>query len=1124
MPDPDVVEYSLDELQAPEQKVPETDVREYSLDEVDNDRDWGTARNVFQVAAGSYAKGFQSDVVRIPGEIGQLMIEQGENGESAYAIPSFNDGVKIARMLTGTEIERGTQDNIMIKAGEMLSKKNTDFVNRMGLKPEEGSKLSQIAFDLGAGTSSVATSVGLLYATRSPSLLFALFGARQKAQIYEESKLAGKTPEEASVLSSMAGLVEGGVEALGGSMFLRAAGFNKFLTKALFRTAEQGVEEGLQQAGEEAFTHVAQVRKDSVRDILLRVGYATALGMVIGAPAGSISTSLEKMGIKSQLKKAGISEEKATAITNKVIKQTMADDTVKFEINDFLEQEMAKTEQAVNENPMYAKPEEQGAEGAEVQGQEVKSYKKWVADKKTTELLTEDKELKPEKTKFIDKVAMADAKTGEVFAYKVGENEVYNHGDIFVKHGMSDETVISGFIDKEGNFVYQYPEEAYQKLVKYGNTEIDLSQKKEQLKTPGLASGENIQESVKPEPKQEYQKPSALSSLYDTISGGLSKIAEPISTRLKKINPSLKNKLRRYEFDLKQTTLQDEKAVTPFLVAYEKLSEKDRADLDIALKNSDMATVNEIAERNNMTEAVSKAKEALGALHKRAKKTGLDIGFIKDYFPRKVKDYKAMLEYFGKQDTWPAMQRALMQKEESLGRNLEEDEKVDLFNSMLKGRPQVGASKPGGLKKRQISKIEPELNQFYQESPQALLNYIYKVNDFIEARRFFGKSVKGSEMNEKTLENSIGSFVLGLLESGEIKGSQAQEVSDILKARFAQRGTSGLVSAVKNVTYIETMGSVISAVTQIGDIGFSLYKNGFYKTGSALLDTLANKAQVTKEDIGIERIAEEFAEKSTTASALNNIFKLTGLSYMDRLGKQTQINAAFKKYSELAQSPSKEFKDEMKVIFGDEAEQTISDFKNQVVSDNVKYMLFSELADVQPVALSEMPEYYLNSGNGRIFYMLKTFTIKQIDLFRNEVFLQMKDNPTKAIGNLIKLSSMLMLANATSDIIKDLLLGRPSDPEDYVIDNLLRLLGLSKYTLYKFKKEGVKEGMTSFVVPPFGESITSASKDVDKMIKGEFDPSKAEIIKSVPLLGKIYYWWFGAGLDKKNKTNKVRWG
>lgn len=991
--------FSLEELDAMDSEALDAETANaYSLEDLDRLDSWSDGASLFEKTAVSYAKGFASDIVRIPDEIGQLIKETGEKGGAGMAIPSFNDGVSIARKLTGKDVELGPQDEILINAGQMLSEKTKGFMGRLNLQPEEGSKLSQLSFDLGAGTASIATSLGLLYATRSPALLGALFGARQKGNIYKEATEAGKEPIDASILSSAAGLIEGGLEGIGGMAWLKSVSFNKFLTRALSRAAEEGLQEGLQQTGEEAVTQFSGIRKDNLNNTLLRIGYAASLGVVLGAPAGVITSAIEKTRFKSELRAVGLTSEQADRVLARVTEKVIEDGTVKQEIATFLEEEVAATEKALNENPSVKPELEEDAETA---------------------------------------TALAE------------ENDIYAQ-----------------------NFA--------------------MKQKSE---TEGVAR-----------------------KIYDKISGAISQVAEPISTRLQKMNPKLKTRLRRYEFDLKQRTLEDEKLVKPFLEAYQKLNPKDQSDLDLALKNNDEAKIQEITERNRMTQELKDVKDVLGAVYVRAKDTGLDMGFIEDYFPRKVQDVEGMMKFFQKQDTWPEMQKRINKQEETLGRKMTEEEKVEMLNTMLKGgRPQ--ASKPGNVKERKISQVTPELNKFYQESPQALLNYVYRLNDFIEARRFFGKSAKGTEMSEKTLEESIGAFTLDLLQEGEISGAQAKELSEILKARFSQKGPTGLVAAARNITYIETMGSVTSAITQIGDIAFSLYKNGFYRTGKAFSESLSGQALMTKEDIGIERIAEEFSEKSKTAAVLEKVFKLTGLDFMDRLGKETQINAALDKYSELAANPTPAFNEQMETIFGKEASETIEDLKAKNPTDNVKFLLFSELADVQPIALSEMPEQYLKSGNGRLLYMLKTYTIKQIDVFRNEIFLKMKSNPKEALGNLARLSTLLMLANATADLIKDLILNRPIEPEDYVIDNILRLFGLSKYSLYKFRGS-VSEGVSSFIVPPFGRFISNGAKDVDNMLKGEFEPEKAEIIQSIPFLGKIYYWWFGGGSEKGKKKKK----
>ena len=53
-------------------------------------------------------------------------------------------------------------------------------------------------------------------------------------------------------------------------------------------------------------------------------------------------------------------------------------------------------------------------------------------------------------------------------------------------------------------------------------------------------------------------------------------------------------------------------------------------------------------------------------------------------------------------------------------------------------------------------------------------------------------------------------------------------------------------------------------------------------------------------------------------------------------------------------------------VYGDEIDAIVSDLKaGLTLSENVKLHMFNELADIQPIALSEMPEAYLTVPNGR---------------------------------------------------------------------------------------------------------------------------------------------------------------
>lgn len=649
----------------------------------------------------------------------------------------------------------------------------------------------------------------------------------------------------------------------------------------------------------------------------------------------------------------------------------------------------------------------------------------------------------------------------------------------------------------------------------------------------------------------------------------------PISTRLKAINPKLKVRLRRFEFSLAQRINADQKVLLPFLQKYSRLSDDDKIILDYAMKNGHADILNEIARANDMTAEFAAVREALEQIYQRAESVGYKLGYQKNFFPRHVLDAEGLLNYFEHTEIWNEISMALMQKELELSRPLSTEEKAHFINTLLRGYKTglITLAKPGALKERSIDEVTPEINEFYSTSDQALIRYFTVVNEAIEARKFFGKLIKPEDQTEETItaleteiaaidnqidalnldnltpeekanyrklslqrkkaaerldaivindepvivetkdiEDSIGYFVLQQLEKGEITAPQARELSEILKARFNRGQMSAFWRSYKNLSYIDTMGSVTSAITQLGDVGYALYKSGAYRTMTAATRATAGKSEITREDIGVTRIAQEFEDGSTTANAVNTVFKLTGLNKMDTIGKETLINAAIQKYRKLAKNPTDEFRAQLSAIFEDQTDSVIADLQNKVNSENVKLLLFNDLLDLQPVALSEMPEAYLKMGNGRIFYMLKTFTIKQLDIYRNEVFEEIRSgNPVKGLTNLTRLLAFFVMMNAGADFLKDLLLGRETPPDDMIVNNILRAAGISKFQVYTARKEGIGTAAAKTILPPF-KFIDSLYKDMDKAIrKGEFDPNELKTIDSIPLVGKLYYWWFGAG-------------
>jgi len=488
-------------------------------------------------------------------------------------------------------------------------------------------------------------------------------------------------------------------------------------------------------------------------------------------------------------------------------------------------------------------------------------------------------------------------------------------------------------------------------------------------------------------------------------------------------------------------------------------------------------------------------QQVLEDIFTRAKDAGLDVGYIEDYFPRRVQDVDDYLDFLRGGKNWTAISREIRNVEREAGRPLSEEERAEVADKVIRGYgdEKVNAGKSSNMKERKISALSADQNMFYKSSPVALLEYIQGMNDKIETAKFIGHG-------GKNLDESVGAYVENLVHTSVINATNEKEVRAVLKAIIGKRGTKGFWTSYKNFSYIYTMGSPISAITQISDLAFSLYKNGFFGT----LKALAGK-KVTKQDIGIDMIAEEFTDQSKSSKAVNAVFNAVGLSWMDGLGKATMITGALNRLSKNADMI------DLEPIFGDNAEQVREDLKNKNLTDDVKFLLFSELADVQPIALSEMPEAYVAGGNARLWYMLKSYTIKQLDVYHNEVFRQIQKDPVKGFSNLLRLTFALMLMGASADALKDLLLGRPIRLSDLVVDNIIKAVGFSKYTIYKSKREGALTAMMQIMNPPI-PFLDDMIKDTLGRFKDEpQDVKDLRIWNALPIVGKFYYWWFGGG-------------
>jgi len=637
-----------------------------------------------------------------------------------------------------------------------------------------------------------------------------------------------------------------------------------------------------------------------------------------------------------------------------------------------------------------------------------------------------------------------------------------------------------------------------------------------------------------------------LREVISEIAEGADKLLGSVSTRLGNISQELKAKVRKLDFDIGTKSKNDLVKLKPLLdKAKQRMSRRDYADWDFARKNSYKDKIEELIEKYDLGNEYKEYREVLDRLYNEAEDVGLDIGYIQDYAPRVLKNKKGFLKEVYKSKDWDIYSRALKQRAAERGitvSQMSDDQKADIISNMVAG----GFSGIGGVgptKARKIKEIPPEWNRFYMDSDAALVAYIHSMRKNIEARQFFGKvpekvsdakrrlalaetklqqatdSKRAAELRDdikeykEIIENykyqrdytqNIGTYIMELMDAGVIEGSDEATVNEILNARFHERGTQGGWQTYKNIEYIDTMGSISSALTQIGDFAWAAYEGGMIKTAKNFGKALTGKSKITKEDIGMDRIAQEFADASTVSKAVNFVFKWTGLTKMDSLAKETLIANSLEKYQKRAKNNDAKLRDELSPIFGKETNSVIKELQDGAVSDNIKLLVYSRVLDFQPMALSEMPQKYLTAGNGRVFYMLKTYTLKQWDVYRNEVYNKLKNGDRsekiQAIQNLAKLAMLLALANGGANELKDFILRRKTSFKDQVFDTLWRLAGASRFITWQVRREGFGTALAKQILPPF-KFIDSLSKD---LLSKEVGVPKT--LESLTFIGKIMYW------------------
>lgn len=583
---------------------------------------------------------------------------------------------------------------------------------------------------------------------------------------------------------------------------------------------------------------------------------------------------------------------------------------------------------------------------------------------------------------------------------------------------------------------------------------------------------------------------------------------ELVSTTLNNIHPTLKGAVRNYQLDLKTSMDKDLAPAKDFLTkvkSMNKMSKADFSDFDFARKNGDTKKINELVKKYGMEAEYKKMNEAIEALDKRAEELDLPTNFKVGDAPVRVKDYKGLMKYVEKElgtDAKSIKEEAEI-REAYLERPMTEEEMGEFASEILRKRAT-----------KNVPYITPEMEKFYDSADDALINYITSMNLKIATREFAG--ISDAQVGFETSTGTMWKKANELLSKGEITPDQYKQVTEVINAYFNKGEANKAMTMLKNIGFIDVMGNVSSALGQIGDIGFAMYKFGPLTTGKEFIKSIGGKSEIKAKDVVADDILSEYGHSGLNSQkVVKSVFKWAGLEKMEKLSNETIVNSHIAKMrkdamrlDKMGKYDKKAFMDKIEGVFEPaEVKQVIKDLISGKKTDNVIRLAYNGILDLKPIGKSEVPLKYLENPNGRVMYSLKLYTLKSIDILRNEIGkdLASKDKVRIARGtkNLILLSSSLALMGGTMDEIRDYIGNKKKmSLSDRIFYSYLKTIGINSYMVGSAKREGLASVMAKQITPSIITQPIKILQDIYDDVNGAH---KGKTLTHLPIFGKILY-------------------
>lgn len=554
------------------------------------------------------------------------------------------------------------------------------------------------------------------------------------------------------------------------------------------------------------------------------------------------------------------------------------------------------------------------------------------------------------------------------------------------------------------------------------------------------------------------------------------------------------------------------------VLSWAQMNGNEVAEMEIANKYKAQAV-----NGKNLVQLIKEKNEGLQKIWEEGVNAGLSIGWLEGYNPRRMANSDAFIEFLEGTEEWSAIDRVLKIMGVDQGTN---EQKAMAINKYFRGfEPKdLAAAKPGNIKRRDIMYVTKAMSKFYKNSFEALVDYADDMAKAISIKEVFG-------ISEKDLDTSVGQLILNAREKYRLSHREEKLLKDAITAFVRPAKASQVVRGIKTFSYLTTITNFVSTISQLEDIGFAMAQWGHANTIRAFGKKAKGDGWIKLEQIGGEVFDVDMRKERENAmdKGLRKFLGVNGFTFMDRLGKETYINADFQARQKMAKNNPAKLQKELEGMFTkEEAKEVMTALKEgNLNNENLQSLLYFDLSAVQPMSLLDMPQRYaLGGGAYKLLYQLKSFAARRANYLYTRTQEQFHNAKTpeeysRAIADTMRFFTLMIGYGAMTNLLKDFLLGRSLDITEELLDTILQNAMVTRYMIKRGKQDPMN-ALVNAIMPPAVGTANDLWQDTGRVISGKKGVSQMNIWSRLPVIGKPFYWWFGGGKAITEKDNKEK--